>query len=159
MYGTAQLKLDTRFWLLVSVSRFCSSLWSIIACYLQVTLVVSRIWLVSGRNWLLRESPYKPPYESHRRKISTRLDSWNMHDFPIKSFLVYEYKNKLMIAKWLGCMSNECQRVITLSLYISFQNHNTQVKLSTNLQYQMKNSSISNRIDWEAIKVPSSLTL
>ena len=34
-----------------------------------------------------------------------------------------------------------------------------QVKLSTNLQYLMKNSSISNRIDQEAIKVLSSLQL
>ena len=34
-----------------------------------------------------------------------------------------------------------------------------QVKLSTNIQYLMKNSSISNRIDREAIKVPYSLGL
>ena len=50
------------------------------------------------------------------------------------------------------------------SLYISFQNYNiisrkVQIKLSTNLQYLMKNSSISNRINREAIKVPSSLGL
>ena len=69
-------------------------------------------------------------------------------------FLVYGYKHKQAIAKWQGCMSNECRRVITLyalteireilqieesisiscqnmhrkgmALYISFQNHNTQ---------------------------------
>ena len=34
--------------------------------------------------------------------------------FPIKSFLVCGYKHKYYkaIAKWRGCMSNECWRVI-----------------------------------------------
>ena len=90
-YGTAQLKLETHFWLLVSVYRFYSSPSSMIACYLHVTLLTHE-WYVR-RNWLLHESPYEPPYEFHRGNISTRLDSWNMRDFPIKSYLVHGHKH------------------------------------------------------------------
>ena len=92
------------------------------------------------------------------------------------------------------CMSNECQRIITLHAPAEIRSilqikenisirHQTltqlcwkghgrctfpsritisrkvQVKLFTSLQYLMKNSSTSNRIDREAIKVPSSLGL
>ena len=74
---TAQLKLDTRFWLLVSVHRFYLSPSSIIACYLRVTLIVSRIWFASGGNWLLHESQYEPPYEFLGGNTSISLDKWN----------------------------------------------------------------------------------
>ena len=50
IYGTAQLKLDTRFWSLACVYQFYSSPWPMIACHLRVTHVVSQIWLAIGGN-------------------------------------------------------------------------------------------------------------
>ena len=65
IYGTAQLKLDIRFWLLMSVHKFYLSPWSMTGCYLQVTFVVSQIWLAHGGNWLHHESSYELTYEFH----------------------------------------------------------------------------------------------
>ena len=54
-YGTVQLKLGTRFWLLASVHRYYSSPWSMIMCYLRVTVVVSQIslmWVVENNYFM-----------------------------------------------------------------------------------------------------------
>ena len=63
-------------------SQILLSPWSKIVCYLRVTLVVSRIWLTSGGNWLLHKSSYEPPYEFHRGNTSTTLNSWNTWSLP-----------------------------------------------------------------------------
>ena len=49
VYGTAQLKLDTCFVLLVSAYRFYSSHLSMLACYLHVAVVELQILLLCNR--------------------------------------------------------------------------------------------------------------